>query len=60
MQVGSRAVSGSLLTSTGALRIGGNGIWGEFFQGRIDEIRIYSRALTPTEIQTDMTRPVTP
>jgi hypothetical protein len=60
VQVGSRAVSGALLTSTGALRIGGNSIWGEFFQGRIDEIRIYNRALTPTEIQTDMTRPVSP
>ena len=32
-QVGSRAVSGALLTSTGVLRIGGNSIWGEFFQG---------------------------
>ena len=31
--VGSRAVAGPLLTSTGALRIGGNSIWGEFFAG---------------------------
>jgi Concanavalin A-like lectin/glucanases superfamily/Putative esterase len=59
-QVRSRGVSGSLLTSTGALRIGGNAVWGEFFQGRIDEIRIYNRALSPSEIQTDMTRPITP
>ncbi len=57
-QVGSRALTGSLLTSTGVLRIGGNGIWGEFFQGRIDEIRIYSRALSQAEIQADMTTPV--
>jgi glucose/arabinose dehydrogenase len=60
VQVGSRAVSGAILTSTGALRIGGNSVWGEFFQGRIDEIRIYNRALTQPEIQTDMTRPITP
>ena len=52
--VGSRAVSGPLLVSTGALRIGGNSIWGEFFQGRIDEVRIYNRALTLSEIQADM------
>jgi len=53
-QVGSRAASGSLLTSTGALRIGGNSIWGEYFEGQIDEVRVYNRALTATEIQTDM------
>ena len=40
--------------STGALRIGGNAIWGEWFQGDIDEVRIYNRALTATEIQADM------
>jgi hypothetical protein len=59
-QVGSRAVSGALLASTGALRIGGNSIWGEYFQGRIDEVRIYNRALGLTEIQADMNAPVQP
>jgi Concanavalin A-like lectin/glucanases superfamily/Putative esterase len=59
-QVGSRAVSGALLTSTGALRIGGNNVWGEYFKGRIDEVRIYNRALSQGEIQSDMTRPITP
>jgi hypothetical protein len=54
VQVGSRAVSGALLTSTGVLRIGGNSIWGEFFQGRIDEVRIYNRSLTAAEIGVDM------
>jgi hypothetical protein len=53
-QVASAAVSGSIPTSTGPLRIGGNSLWGEYFQGRIDEIRIYNRALTAVEIQTDM------
>ena len=60
MMVGSRAVSGALLTSTGALRIGGNNIWGEYFKGKIDEVRIYNRALSQGEIQNDMTRPITP
>jgi len=60
VQVGSRAVAGGLLTSTGALRIGGNSIWGEFFQGRIDEVRIHNRALSPAELQTIMNLPLTP
>ena len=58
VQAGSRAVTGALLTSTGALRIGGNSVWGEFFAGRIDEVRIYNRALSPGEIQTDMNTPL--
>ena len=52
----SRRQTGAIATSTGALRIGGNNIWREFFQGRIDEVRVYNRALTPTEIQNDMAR----
>lgn len=60
VHVGSRAVSGPLLTSSGVLRIGGNSLWGEFFQGRIDEVRIYNRALTQTEIAADMSTPVGP
>ncbi len=52
--------SGPIATSTGPLRIGGNSLWGEFFQGRIDEVRIYNRALTQAEIQTDMNTPVGP
>jgi hypothetical protein len=57
-QMASQVVTGAMLTSTGALRVGGNSIWGEFFQGRIDEVRIYNRALAPTEIQTDMNTPI--
>jgi glucose/arabinose dehydrogenase len=57
-QEGSRNVNGSILTSAGALRIGGNSVWGEFFSGRIDEIRIYNRALSASEIQADMNAPV--
>jgi hypothetical protein len=58
VQVGTRAVAGPLLTSTGTLRIGGNSIWGEYFAGVIDEVRIYNRALTTTEIQADMNTPL--
>ena len=46
--------AGAIKTSTGALRIGGDSIWGEYFSGLIDEVRIYNRALSAAEIQTDM------
>ena len=52
----SAAATGAISTSTGAFRIGGNTLWGEYFQGLIDEVRIYNRALSQTEIQTDMAR----
>jgi glucose/arabinose dehydrogenase len=58
VQVGTRAVSGALLTSTGVLRIGGNSIWGEYFKGLIDEARVYNRALSQAELQTDMNTPI--
>ena len=45
---------GSLTASTGALRFGGNNIWSEWFQGQIDEVRVYNRALTAGQIQADM------
>jgi hypothetical protein len=60
VQVASRAQTGAMTVSTGPLRIGGNGVWGEYFQGRIDEVRVYNRALTQAEIQTDMNTAVGP
>lgn len=58
--VASRPQTGAVAASTGALRIGGNTIWGEHFQGRIDEVRIYNRALGAAEITRDMNTPVSP
>jgi hypothetical protein len=50
------ARSGSIIATAGALHIGGNEVWGgEFYSGLIDEVRIYNRALSLDEIQTDMT-----
>ncbi|MDZ4721389.1 MAG: LamG-like jellyroll fold domain-containing protein, partial [Roseiflexaceae bacterium] len=57
-QVASTAASGAMATSSNPLRMGGNSIWGEYFSGRIDNVRIYNRALSATEIQTDMSTPV--
>jgi hypothetical protein len=51
------AQAGSLTTTTGALRIGGDAS-NEFFTGLIDEVRVYNRALSQTEIQTDMGTPL--
>jgi hypothetical protein len=57
-QVASRAVTGSITLSSGALRLGGNAVWGEYFGGLMDEVRIYNRPLTAAEIGTDMNRAV--
>jgi hypothetical protein len=53
-QVASRTLTGTLVNSTGALRFGGNGVWPEWFAGRIDEVRVYDRALTQNELLADM------
>jgi Concanavalin A-like lectin/glucanases superfamily len=53
-----RATSGVLATSSRPLRIGHNDVAGGVFLGRIDEVRVYARALTAPEIQADMTRAV--
>ena len=57
LQVATRAVTGSMANSTGLLKIGGNAIWSEWFAGRIDDVRVYNRALTQAEIQADLNRP---
>ncbi len=59
IQVASRAAIGSLVNSSGQLSIGGHRfLSSEYFNGILDEIRIYNRALSPSEIQQDMTTPV--
>jgi regulation of enolase protein 1 (concanavalin A-like superfamily) len=57
-QVASRGLAGGLTQTTGVLRIGGGSILADWFQGRIDDLRIYNRALVATEIQTDRNIPV--
>jgi hypothetical protein len=60
VQVSTRAQTGQVSTSTSPLRLGGNASYGEYFQGRIDEVRLYNRALTAAQIQADMNAPVGP
>src|SRR5882672_9206645 len=54
VQVASQAQTTALASTTGTLQIGGDSYPNEFFAGRIDEVRIYNRALSAAEIQTDM------
>jgi Concanavalin A-like lectin/glucanases superfamily len=58
--VASRAFAAPIGVSTGALRIGGNNIWPEWFKGQIDEVRIYSRALSAAEVVLDRDTPIAP
>src|SRR5262249_56328983 len=58
VRAGSGSATGTITTSPGALRFGGNSIWGEFFSGLIDEIRVYNRVLSLPEIQSDMSTPI--
>jgi outer membrane biosynthesis protein TonB len=50
----SQAKTGTIAATTGVLHIGGDTAFGEHFHGLIDEVRVYNRALSATEIQTDM------
>jgi hypothetical protein len=59
-QVASTAHTGAISTSTNQLQIGGDSIYGQYFAGLIDEVRVYNTALTATQIQTDQTTPINP
>jgi fibronectin type 3 domain-containing protein len=57
-QVGSLAQSGTIAISGIPVTIGGDATYGQYFQGMIDEVRIYNTALSPAQIQSDMTTPL--
>jgi Concanavalin A-like lectin/glucanases superfamily/Chitobiase/beta-hexosaminidase C-terminal domain/Family of unknown function (DUF6298) len=58
VQAASQARTGSVQTNSNPLWIGGNSPYGEYFQGLIDEVRVYNRALSLAEIHTDMNTPI--
>jgi len=60
VQVNSQAQTGPIAVSTSPLQIGGDTFYGQYFQGTLDEIRVYNRALSTAEIQRDMNTPITP
>src|SRR5260221_12154036 len=51
-------VTSPLTSSTAPLRIGGDAVYGQFFNGTIDEVRVYARALSADEIRGDMSAPL--
>jgi hypothetical protein len=55
-QVGTLAIAGAIPASTGPFLIGGDAVFSEWFQGSIDDVLVYNRALSQTEIQADMNR----
>ena len=58
-EVDSRATSGALAASERPLWIGGNEPYDECFEGVIDDVRVYARALDRAEIRSDMATAVT-
>jgi hypothetical protein len=58
-QVSTKAGTGAVPATTNPLWIGGNQPYGEYFQGLIDDVRVYNRALAAGEIQSDMGTGVT-
>jgi hypothetical protein len=62
VQVASRPQTGGITVGDGPVTIGGNGAFagGEFFHGLIDEVKVYNRALSASEISADMNAGVPP
>ena len=58
VQVASKSATAAMAVSSNPLQIGGNMIYGSYYNGVIDEVRIYNRALTQAQIQSDMNTPV--
>ena len=58
VEVANREQQGQMQLSSGVLRIGGNRVSNQYLRGRIDEVRVYNRALTLQEIRANMGTPV--
>jgi hypothetical protein len=57
-EVASVPESGTIKSSAKPLQIGGDDIYGQYFQGLVDEVRVYEVARTAAEIHADMTTPI--
>jgi hypothetical protein len=56
----SSPIAATIQTRATDLLIGVDGALSQGFNGRLDDVRLYNRALSQLEIQTDMGRPVSP
>ena len=54
------APSGPASSDTNSLKLGRHAASAAFFRGTVDEVRVYNRALSEAEIQSDMITPVAP
>jgi sugar lactone lactonase YvrE len=50
--------SGTVFTGEGATQLGGNLVWSDYFKGVLDEVRLYNRTLSATEIGQDKAAPI--
>jgi hypothetical protein len=57
-EVSSRSTTGTIRKTPDPLWIGGNQPYGEYFDGEIDDVRVYDRALEPAEIRAEMSGPL--
>jgi len=58
VQVSSALAPGSVVASASPLQIGGDSLFGQFFHGMIDEVRIYRVVRTPAQLQADANTPI--
>jgi hypothetical protein len=58
VEASSRSASGTILRTSDPLWIGGNRPYGEYFRGVIDEVRVYDRALGPSQVRAAMSTPI--
>lgn len=58
--VDSTPVPGQIPATPGQLSIGGDTVWNEWFDGAIDDLRVYDRTLSADEVAADRDTAVTP
>jgi hypothetical protein len=52
------ALTAATPVTANPLKLGGNAVWGEYFAGQLDEVRLYNTVRTQTQIQSDMNAPL--
>jgi len=58
VQVGQKPLIGTITAGFGLLRIGGTQTGASWFNGDIDEVRVYNQAISAAQVATDMATPV--